>query len=302
MKSFADLLEAARRCPPRKIAAAVAEDSEVLEAVKECKQNGIAGAILVGDALKIQRVAREKNIDINDFEVINEPETEAAVRRAVLLVHTGKADIVMKGAVNSTGLLRAVLDKDIGLRTGRTLSHVAFIEAPGYDRLMILSDAAMNINPTFEQKVDMVKNAVCAARAIKIEKPKVAVISGNELVDTDMPSTVDAALLSKMNERGQIKDCLIDGPLSLDLALSRESARAKGVAGQVAGQADILILANIDAANALYKGLVLLGRAKTAGVVVGAKAPVILTSRADSHETKVASAAISVLMTSKEPY
>lgn len=301
MKSFEELLEEAKKCPPRKVAVAVAQDPEVLEAVKECKQAGIADAILVGDAIKINEIARERNIILSDFEVIHEPKTEDAVRRAVLLVHTGKADIVMKGAVHSNEVLKAVLDKNIGLRTGRTLSHVAVFEAPGYDRLMIMSDAGMNIMPTFQQKVDMVKNAVCAARSLKIDMPKVAVISGIELVNPDMPSTVDAALLSKMNERGQIKDCIIDGPLSLDLALSKESARAKGVASPVAGQADILILANIDAANVLYKGLVFLGRAKITGIVVGAKAPVILTSRADTHEAKLVSVAISVLMTSKEP-
>lgn len=301
MKSFADLLAAAQKCPSKKVAVAVAQDPEVLEAVKECKANGIADAILVGDAVKIKEIARERKININDFEVIHEPETETAVRHAVLLVHTGKADIVMKGTVNSPEVLKAVLDKNIGLRTGRTLSHVAVFEAPGYDRLMIMTDAGMNIMPTFQQKVDMVNNAVCVARSLKIENPKVAVISGIELVNPDMPSTVDAALLSKMNERGQIKNCIIDGPLSLDLALSRESARAKGVTSSVAGQADILVLANIDAANVLYKGLVFLGRAKITGIVVGAGAPVILTSRADSHEAKLVSVALSVLMTSKEP-
>jgi phosphate butyryltransferase len=301
VKNFAELLAEAKKCPPKKVAVAVAEDPEVLEAVRECKQAGIADAVLVGDAVKIHEIASERNININDFEVIHEPDTESAVRRAVLLVHTGKADIVMKGAVQSPELLKAALDKNIGLRTGRTLSHVAVFEAPGYDRLMIMTDAGMNIMPTFQQKVDMVKNAVCVARSLKIEMPKVAVISGIELVNPDMPSTVDAALLSKMNERGQIKNCIIDGPLALDLALSKESARAKGVTSPVAGQADILVLANIDAANVLYKGLVFLGRAKITGIVVGAKAPVILTSRADTHEAKLVSVAISVLMTSKEP-
>jgi len=301
VKNFAQLLEEAKKCPPKKVAVAVAEDSEVLEAVRECKQTGIADAILVGDAVKIHEIARGRNINLNDFEVIHEPETESAVRRAVLLVHTGKADMVMKGAVQSPEVLKAVLDKNIGLRTGRTLSHVAVFESPGYDRLMMMTDAGMNIMPTFQQKVDMVKNAVCVARSLKIDMPKVAVIAGVELVNPDMPSTVDAALLSKMNERGQIKNCIIDGPLALDLALSKESARAKGVAGPVAGQADILVLANIDAANVLYKGLVFLGRAKITGLIVGAKAPIILTSRADTHEAKLASVAIGVLMTSKEP-
>lgn len=300
MKSFAELLDAAKKCPRKKVAIAVAQDPEVLEAAKACQESGLADAILVGDAAEIAKIAQDKKIELNNFEVIHESDEEAAVKRAVLMVHTGKADMLMKGAVQSPVVLKAVLDKNIGLRTGRVLSHVAVFESPGYDRLMLMTDAGMNIVPTFEQKVDMVKNAVCVARSLKIEKPKVAVIAGLELVNPDMPSTIDAAMLSKMAERGQIKDCIIDGPLSLDLALSKESARAKGVTSPVAGQADLLVLANIDAANVLYKALVFLGGAKITGLVVGAKAPVILTSRADSHEAKLVSVAIGVLMTSKD--
>lgn len=300
VKNFAEMLKAAQRCPKKTVAIAVAQDPEVLEAARSCQENGIANAILVGDAYEIDRIARERKINIDDFEVINEPEPKEAARRAVLLAHTGKADILMKGAVQSPIVLKAALDKTIGLRTGATLSHVSVFESPFYDRLMLISDAGMNINPNFQQKVDMVKNAVCVARSLKIDVPKVAVVCGQELVNPDMPSTLDAALLSKMAERGQIKNCLIDGPMSLDLALSKESARAKGVAGQVAGQADILVLANIDAANVLYKALVFLGKAKITGVVVGAKVPIIITSRADSHEAKMASVAVSVLITSKD--
>jgi len=301
VRSFAEILDKAKKCPPKRVAIAVAQDGEVLEAAKSCQENGIADAVLVGDTVEISRTALERKIDIKGFEVIHEPDTEEAVKRAVLLVHTGKADMLMKGAVQSPTILKAVLDKNIGLRNGGTLSHVAVFESPGYDRLMLMTDAGMNIMPTFEQKVDMVNNAVKVARALEIETPKVAVIAGLELVNPDMPSTVDAALLSKMGERGQIKDCIIDGPLALDLALSKESARAKGVTSPVAGHADILVLANIDAANVLYKALVFLGGAKITGLVVGAKAPVILTSRADSHESKLVSVAIGVLMTSKNP-
>lgn len=300
MKTFAELLDEAKKCPPKRVAIAVAEDGEVLEAARACQENGIAAAVLVGDAVEISKIAKDRKIDINSFEVIHEPDNESAVRRAVLMVHTGKADMLMKGAIHSPVVLKAVLDKNIGLRVGRGLTHVAVFESPGYDRLMLMTDAGMNIMPTFEQKVDMVKNAVCVAKSLKIDTPKVAVIAGLELVNPDMPSTVDAAMLSKMAERGQLKDCIVDGPLSLDLALSQESARAKGVAGPVAGQADILVLANIDAANVLYKALVFLGGAKITGLVVGAKAPVILTSRADSHEAKLVSVALGVLMTSKD--
>ena len=300
MRTFTEILDEAKKCPRKKVAIAVAQDGSVLEAARECQCSGIADAVLVGDTIEMTRIAIERKVDINKFELIHEPDAEEAVRRAVLMVHAGKADMLMKGAVQSPVVLKAVLDKNIGLRTGSVLTHVAVFESPGYDRLMLMTDAGMNIMPTFDQKVDMVKHAVHVAKALKIEQPKVAVIAGVELVNPDMPSTVDAALLSKMAERGQIGDCIIDGPLALDLALSKESARAKGVTSPVAGQADILVLANIDAANVLYKALVFLGGAKITGLVMGAQAPVILTSRADSHEAKLVSVALGVLMTSKE--
>jgi len=299
LKSFTDILKEAKKCPPKKVAIAVAQDGEVLEAARECQENGIANAVLVGDADEIDRIARERDIDISSFEVINEPEIEDATRKAVMMVHNGEADMVMKGAVPSPTVLRAVLDKNIGLRTGKVLSHVAVFEAPGYNRLMLMTDAGMNIKPTFAQKVDMVKNAVFVAKSLGIQYPKVALISHMELVNPDMTSSIDAGMLCKMAERGQIKGCIIDGPLALDLALSKESARAKGVNSPVAGQADILVLDNIDAANVLYKALVFLGGAKITGLIVGASAPVILTSRADSSEAKLVSVAIGVLMANK---
>ncbi|MDF9409125.1 phosphate butyryltransferase [Pelotomaculum isophthalicicum JI] len=296
MKSFADIVGEAKKCPPKKVAIAVAQDGEVIEAARECQENGIANAVLVGDADEIARISSERGIDISDFEVIDEPDIDDAARKAVQMVHSGEADMVMKGAVNSPTVLKAVLDKNIGLRTGKVLSHVAVFESPGYNRLMLMTDAGMNIKPTFVQKVDMVKNAVFVAKSLRIETPKVAIISHMELVNPDMTSSVDAGMLCKMAERGQIKDCIIDGPLALDLALSKESARAKGVKSPVAGQADILVLDNIDAANVLYKALVFLGGAKITGLIVGASVPVILTSRADSSEAKLVSVAVGVLM------
>lgn len=296
MKSFTDILREAQKCPPKKVAIAVAQDGEVIEAAKECQDDGIADMVLIGDAAEIIRIAAERNIDVNDFTVINEPEKDDAVKRAVQMVHSGEADMVMKGSVNSPSILSMVLDKNIGLRTGNFLSHVAVFEAPGYNRLMLMTDAGMNIKPTFVQKVDMVKNAVSVAKSLRIENPKVAIISHMEFVNPGMTSSVDAGMLSKMAERGQIKDCIVDGPLALDLALSKEAARAKGVKSPVAGQADILVLDNIDAANVLYKALVFLGGAKITGLIVGASAPIILTSRADSSEAKLVSVAIGVLM------
>lgn len=298
MKNFSEILNEAKKCPQKRIAIAVAQDPEVLEAAKSCQENGIASTILIGDIAEMKKIASERKINLNDFETIHEPDYETAAKRAVFMCHTGKADILMKGAVPSAIILKAALDKTGGLRTGRTLSSVAVFESPYFDRLILMSDPAMNITPSFEQKINMVKNAVCVARVIGLETPKVAVVCGQELINTDMPSTVDAALLCKMAERGQITNCVIDGPLSLDLALSMESAHAKGVAGEVAGQADILVLANIEAANVLYKAMVFLGGGKTAALVVGAKVPIIFTSRSDTAETKLWSVALSVLMTS----
>ncbi|OPX84310.1 MAG: Phosphate acetyltransferase [Pelotomaculum sp. PtaB.Bin104] len=299
MKSFTDILEAAKKCPPKKVAIAVAQDGEILEAARECQENGIAKTVLVGDADEIARIASERGIDISSMEVINEPEVEDAVKKAVMMVHNGEADMVMKGAVQSATVLRGVLNKNYGLRTGKVLSHVAVFDSPGYNRLMLMTDAGMNIKPTFAQKVDMVKNAVFVAKSLGMNNIKVAIIAHMELVNPDMTSSIDAGMLSKMAERGQIKDCIIDGPLALDLALSKEAARAKGVKSEVAGQADILVLDNIDAANVLYKALVFLGGAKITGLIVGASAPVILTSRADSSEAKLVSIALGVLMANK---
>lgn len=300
MNTFKDILEEVKKLPSKKMAIAVAQDGEVLLAAKECQEYDIANAVLIGDAQEISRIAKRKDIDIGNFEIIDRPEVDDAVRKAVAMVHDGEVDMVMKGAVQSPIVLRAVLDKKIGLRTGKVLSHVAVFEAPGYDRLMLMTDAGMNIKPTFTQKVDMIKNAVSVAKAIGINCPKVAIIAHLELINPDMSSSIDAGMLSKMAERGQIKDCIVDGPLALDLALSKESTIAKGVTSPVAGQADILVLDNIDVANVLYKALVFFGGAKITGLVVGAKAPVILTSRADSSEAKLVSVAIGSLMASRK--
>ncbi len=299
MKNFTELFAEAQKCRTKTAAIAVAQEGEVLAAVDECFDRGIAKSILVGNSSEIVRIAKERKINLEKFEIINENEPEDAVRKAVELVNEGKAEILVKGAVKSPIYLRGILDKNSGLRTGRGLSHVTVFEATGYDRLILMTDAGLNIMPTLEQKIDMVKNSVCVARSLKIEKPKVAVVSGQELVNPDMPHTIDAAILSKMAERGQIKDCIIDGPLSLDLALSEDAALAKGVDSPVAGHADILVLANIDAANVLYKAIGFLARMKITGMIVGAKAPAILTSRADSHEAKMASIAVGVLLASK---
>jgi len=295
MNRLEDLLEYARRRPAVTVAVAVAEDEDVLAAVKEARRQGIAEFRLFGNRPNIERIAQHIGFPLSQVMVEHVEDPKAACLAAVKAVRDGKADVVMKGMVPTADFLRAVLDKEHGLRTGRVLSHVAVFEAPLADRLMLLTDAAMNIAPTLEQKVHIIENAVQVARALGIDRPKVALITAIETVNPDMPSTTDAAILAKMAERGQIKGADVDGPLALDVAVSPEAAAHKKVGGPVAGFADVLIVPNIETGNAVYKTLTYLAGAKIAGILVGAKAPVVVTSRADSPETKLYAIALAVL-------
>ena len=298
MKNFNELVNRALQCPPKKVAVIAAHDPEVLKSIKEAYTIGLADSILYGDEKSIISIAEEVGINLDPHQVIHQPDLEKATRMAVAAIHEGTADIVMKGKVTTQVVLKEVVHRERGLRDGNLLCHIALFEVPGFDHIMILSDAALNINPNLEQKIAMVKNAAEVAHQIGIEHPRVAIISGNEAVNPDMPSSIDAAILSKMAERGQIQGCFVDGPLSLDLAISEEAAIAKGVKGEVAGHADILIMPNIDAANTLYKAVSFLFRAPINGVIVGGKAPIIITSRADLASAKLNSIALCVILTS----
>lgn len=299
IRAFDEIIKVAKEKGPKTIAVAVAQDMEVLSAVNGAKNLGIADAILVGDKDEIANVAKNCGIDINKFEVIDIKDKVEACRKAVELVSQGCAHIVMKGLVDTSLILKAVLDEKIGLRTGNVLSHVAVFDVPGYDRLFYVTDAAMNIAPNLEQKKQIIENAVQVANALGNNNPKVAVLAAVEKVNPKMQATLDAAELIKMNEAGEIKGCTLGGPFALDNAVSVEASRHKGIAHPVAGQADILMVPVIEAGNMLYKSLVFFARAKNAGIIVGAKAPVVLTSRADSDEAKLNSIAIGVLMASK---
>lgn len=299
ISTFGDIIEFARLRGPKTIAVAVAQDSEVLAAVKDAGEMGIAKAILVGDGDEILKVAGEIKIDVSGFEIIDEKDKARAAAKAVELVSSGKADMVMKGLVDTSIILKAVLDERIGLRTGKVLSHVAVFEVPGYDRLFLVSDAAMNIAPDLSQKVQIIENAVQVAKSLEYEEPKVAVVCAVEKVNPKMQATLDAQDLVKMNQEGRIKDCLVGGPFALDNAVSIEAAKHKGIDHPVAGRADILFVPYIEVGNVLYKSMVYFAKAKSAGIVVGAKAPIILTSRADTHEAKLNSIALGVLMASK---
>ena len=295
-KNFDDLLVKANEIANKKVAVAVAQDEPVLEAIKLAKEKGIADAILVGDKHKIKKIAEKIGMDLSDYEVVNEINATKASLEAVRLVSTGKADMVMKGLVDTATFLRSVLNKEVGLRTGKLMSHVSVFEIEGIDRLILLTDAAFNTYPDLKGKVQILNNAVGVAQACGINLPKVAAVCAVEVVNTDMQPTIDASLLAKMNDRGQIKNCIVDGPLALDNALSVEAAHHKGITGQVAGKADILLLPNIEAANVMYKTLTYTAKTRSGGLLVGSSAPVILTSRADNFETKVNSIALAALV------
>ena len=295
-KNFDDLLSKLQSVKTKKVAVAVAQDEPVLEAIKEAKDQGFADAILVGDKVIIEQIAKKIDMDLTKFEIIHEADVKKAALFAVQLVSSGKADMVMKGLVDTATFLRSVLNKEFGLRTGKLMSHVAVFEVDKLDRLLFLTDAAFNTYPDLKAKIDIVNNSVKVAKACGIKLPKVAPICAVEIVNPDMPATVDAALLSKMSERGQIKGCIIDGPLAFDNALSEEAAHHKNVTGEVAGKADIFLLPNIETANVMYKCLTYLSHSRNGGCLVGTSAPVILTSRADSVETKVNSIALAALV------
>lgn len=296
IKSFDEILTKVKSRDTKTVAVAVAQDAPVLEAIRDAKKNGIANAILVGDKEKIIAVAEKVGLNVDEFEIVNEPDIKKATLKAVEIVSTGKADMVMKGLVDTATFLRSVLNKEVGLRTGKQMSHVAVFETEAFDRLIFLTDVAFNMYPTLKEKVDIIKNSVAVAHAIGIEVPKVAPLCAIETVNENMPATIDAALLSKMSDRGQIKGCIVDGPYALDNALSEEAAKHKNVTGAVAGKADILLMPNIETGNVMYKTLTYTTKSKNGGILVGTSAPVILTSRSDSHETKMYSIALAALV------
>lgn len=296
IRSFSEILKNAAEKGPKTIAVAVAQDIEVLTAVSNAKRLGIANVILVGDKIEIENVAQKINVDLSGMEIVDVKEKDQACMTAVELVSSGKAHLVMKGLVDTSVILKAVLNEKIGLRTGNVLSHVAVFDIEGYDRLFYVTDAAMNVAPNLEQKKQIVENAVQVAKAMGNETPKIAILAAVEKVNPKMQATVDAAELEKMNKEGWMPECMVGGPFALDNAVSIEAAKHKGMDHPVAGLADILMVPTIEAGNMLYKSMVFFAKGKNAGVIVGAKAPIVLTSRADSDEAKLNSIAIGVLM------
>lgn len=295
-KNFNELFERLKTVRKKKVSVAVAQDEPVLMALKAAMDKGIVDAILVGHKEEIEEIAKNIDFDLSRVKIVNEVDSKKAALEAVRLVSSGEADMVMKGLVDTATFLRSVLNKEVGLRTGKLMSHVAVFDIDDYDRLLFLTDAAFNTYPDLKAKAQMINNSVTVAKACGVDMPKVAAVCAVEVVNEDMQATVDAAILAKMNDRGQIKGCIVDGPFALDNAISEEAAHHKGVHGEVAGKADILLLPNIETANVMYKTLTLLSKTRNGGLLVGTSAPVILTSRADSFEVKVNSIALAALV------
>lgn len=296
LKTFKEVLEKAKNYGPKKMSVAAAQAEDVLRAVEAARLEGLTDSILVGDKKEIIRIANEIGIDPSNYEIIDKPDKTETAKYAVQLIRNKKASILMKGMMDTARLLKAVLDKEIGLRTDRLLSHVYTLEIKNYDRLLTMTDGAMNISPDLNQKAQIIQNAIYFAKSLGIEKPKVAVLGALELVNPDMPATIDAACLAKMSERGQIVGGIVDGPLAFDNAISKESALHKGIESPVSGEVDIVLVPNIESGNIFAKGLVYLAKAMPAGLLLGAKAPVVLVSRADSAQSKLYSIALGVLM------
>lgn len=298
IKNFQELLDLAVKKGPKRLSVACAQDDDALKAIKTAYDKGIVNGYLVGNEAEIRRIAEEINLDLNGFEVINIIDMAEASLKAVELVSSGQADLVMKGLVDTSIVLKAVLNKEVGLRTGNALSHVAIFDVPTYHKILMVTDAAMNIAPDLQTKKQIIENSLFVTRALEIDMPNVGIIAAKEKVTEAMPATVDAGELVKMNQEGLIKGCRVGGPFALDNAVSKEAAEIKGIKDPMAGDVDVLLCPTIEAGNVLYKALNFLANAQSAGIIVGAKAPVVLTSRADSDDSKLNSIALGVLMAS----
>lgn len=286
LKSLSDLKKIVAGGPMRKLILAAAQDQHSLGAVLRAWKDNIIEPILVGDKESIQNICSSNNYDITGVRIIHEPDMEMAVEMSVKMVSNKQADVLMKGKIGTSTLLKHVLNKDYGLRTGNLLSHFALFEVETYHKVIAVTDVAMNIAPDLKDKISIINNSVSCLVKLGYTMPKVAVLGAVEMVNESMEATLDAALLSKMNQRDQIRNCIIDGPLAFDNAVSLESAQHKGIRSEVAGDTDLLLMPDIEVGNVLYKSLVFFARAKVAAVILGARVPIVLTSRSDSEQAK----------------
>lgn len=286
LKHLTDIRKLLANRPIKRLALAVAQDKQSLGAVLKAGSDKLIIPILIGNRKEILQISGECGYDLLDYTIIDEKNVEEATRIAVQMVSSGDADFLMKGKVGTSTLLKSVLNREWGLRTGNLLSHFALFEVETYHKLISVTDVAMNIAPDLQDKIAIVNNAVSCLNRLGVEIPKVAALGAVEMVNESMQATMDAALLSKMNQRDQIRNCIIDGPLALDNAISLESATLKGIKSEVTGETDLLLMPNIEVGNVLYKTLVFFARAKVASVILGASAPIVLTSRSDSEQAK----------------
>jgi phosphate butyryltransferase len=294
--SFSELIERARQLGPARIAVVEAHDPDVLESLGQAQPLGLATPILVGNSTKIEAAAAKVGYAIPDGALVATASEEASVRQSVDLVREGKADFLMKGKVTTATLIRGIVDKERGLRTGSQLSQVIVFQVPHLSRLMIMTDAAINIAPTLAQKADITRNAIMVAHALGNPEPNVALLTALEFVNPDMPATVDAAALVGMHRRGQITGAYLEGPIALDVPMSRFAADRKNIQSPIVENTDIFICPNIEAANIMFRAMLYFGQGTSGGVVVGAKVPLVLLSRAESAETKIQSIAIALLV------
>jgi phosphotransacetylase len=289
------LLERCSGLEPIPTAVAHPCEKTALAGPLEAAQKGLITPILLGPAAKIESIAKSSGIDLGKTEIVDTPHSQASATKAVELVREGRAELLMKGSLHTDELLAAILARETGLRTGRRLSHVFIMDVPTYHKLLIVTDAAINISPALEDKADICQNAIDLAISLGLEMPKVAILAAVETVTSKMPSTIDASALCKMADRGQITGGILDGPLAFDNAISKQAAETKGIHSAVAGVPDILLVPDLEAGNMLAKQLIFLANADSAGLVLGARVPVILTSRADSVRSRIASCAVAVL-------
>jgi phosphate butyryltransferase len=286
LKSLSDLKAIVAGGPMKKLVLAAAQDQHSLGAVIRAWKDNVIEPILIGDKEGIQNICATNNYDITGLRIIHEPDMDKAVEMSVKMVNNKQADVLMKGKIGTSTLLKHVLNKEWGLRTGNLLSHFALFEVDTYHKVIAVTDVAMNIAPNLKDKISIINNSVACLMKLGYVMPKVAVLGAVEMVNESMEATLDAALLSKMNQRDQIRNCIIDGPLAFDNAVSLESAQHKGIRSEVAGDTDLLLMPNIEVGNVLYKSLVFFAKAKVAAVILGARVPIVLTSRSDSEQAK----------------
>lgn len=298
LTNFKKVIEEAKKLGLVTVSVAAAQDREVLEAIKDANQLGLIKAILVGDENQIKTLFDELGLS-TCAAIIHEPDMDKAALKAAELVHNGEAQILMKGLINSSNFLRAALDKEVGLRSGKILSHFAAFEIPGEKKLAFHSDGGMNISPTLEEKKQILVNAVEALNTMGIKKPNVAVLTANEQVNPKMPATVDAKALEDMWKNGEFPPCVVEGPIAMDVAASKEAAKHKGIESKIAGDVDFFLVPSIEAGNMVGKTLVNYAKARIAGVILGASNPIVMVSRSDNAEAKVNSIALACLMTKR---